>query len=283
MSDTGALGAGRGRQGRHQQRESRGTGQPKGAQAATEQKRCGAALYHTCPPSAGLVGRRTASTPARPPHAHVHTHTQQKLNGGPRHPGSAPIPEVPIAHVVQGPVFRGVMCVCVRPHMGACAGAPAADRGWWLRACVPSMSCVLRVPCCVQVSKFDDPQEACLSVVAESYRLWLQHETRTDDITMVRGGGWGVEGHEGTGRGTISGSGGNRRGRGSGNLGWGWVRFVAGVRGWLLCAFLGSVALLLQQHPVVPCRSTLQPLGRLLLWVRPWCAHCDRCDGYTGC
>ena len=35
------------------------------------------------------------------------------------------------------------------------------------------------------VSKFDDPQEACLSVVAESYRLWLQHETRTDDITMI--------------------------------------------------------------------------------------------------
>jgi hypothetical protein len=28
-------------------------------------------------------------------------------------------------------------------------------------------------------------QEAALSVVAESYRLWLQHETRTDDITMV--------------------------------------------------------------------------------------------------
>ena len=36
-----------------------------------------------------------------------------------------------------------------------------------------------------QVSKFDDPHEACLSVVAESYRLWLQHEIRTDDITMV--------------------------------------------------------------------------------------------------
>lgn len=43
----------------------------------------------------------------------------------------------------------------------------------------------LRALACVQVSKFDDPQEACLSVVAESYRLWLQHETRTDDITMV--------------------------------------------------------------------------------------------------
>jgi hypothetical protein len=25
-----------------------------------------------------------------------------------------------------------------------------------------------------QVSKFDDPHEAALSVVAESYRLWLQ-------------------------------------------------------------------------------------------------------------
>lgn len=35
------------------------------------------------------------------------------------------------------------------------------------------------------VSKFDDPQEACYSVVAESYRLWLQYETRTDDITMI--------------------------------------------------------------------------------------------------
>ncbi|MEW5315666.1 MAG: hypothetical protein WDW38_007078 [Sanguina aurantia] len=35
------------------------------------------------------------------------------------------------------------------------------------------------------VSKFEDPQEACFSVVAESYRLWLQHETRTDDITMI--------------------------------------------------------------------------------------------------
>ncbi|KAF6260280.1 phosphatase 2C-like domain-containing protein [Scenedesmus sp. NREL 46B-D3] len=35
------------------------------------------------------------------------------------------------------------------------------------------------------VAKFDDPHEACLSVVAESYRLWLQYETRTDDITMI--------------------------------------------------------------------------------------------------
>jgi len=35
------------------------------------------------------------------------------------------------------------------------------------------------------VSKFSDPLEAALAVVAESYRLWLQYETRTDDITMV--------------------------------------------------------------------------------------------------
>jgi hypothetical protein len=39
--------------------------------------------------------------------------------------------------------------------------------------------------CCTQVSAFDDPHEACLSVVAESYRLWLNYETRTDDITMI--------------------------------------------------------------------------------------------------
>lgn len=38
---------------------------------------------------------------------------------------------------------------------------------------------------CAQVSAFDDPHEACLSVVAESYRLWLNYETRTDDITMI--------------------------------------------------------------------------------------------------
>lgn len=37
---------------------------------------------------------------------------------------------------------------------------------------------------CVQLSAFDDPHEACLSVVAESYRLWLNHETCTNDITM---------------------------------------------------------------------------------------------------
>jgi len=35
------------------------------------------------------------------------------------------------------------------------------------------------------VSKFDDPLEACRSVVAEAYRLWLQFEVRTDDITMI--------------------------------------------------------------------------------------------------
>mmetsp|Transcript_42463 Transcript_42463/g.127296 ORF Transcript_42463/g.127296 Transcript_42463/m.127296 type:complete len:1094 (-) Transcript_42463:580-3861(-) len=35
------------------------------------------------------------------------------------------------------------------------------------------------------VSKFGDPQDACLSVVAESYRLWLANDTRTDDITMI--------------------------------------------------------------------------------------------------
>ena len=37
------------------------------------------------------------------------------------------------------------------------------------------------------VSKFEDPQEAAIALVAESYRLWLQYETRTDDITVIVG------------------------------------------------------------------------------------------------
>ncbi|CAA6666012.1 unnamed protein product [Spirodela intermedia] len=35
------------------------------------------------------------------------------------------------------------------------------------------------------VSKFKDPRDACAAIVAESYRLWLQYETRTDDITII--------------------------------------------------------------------------------------------------
>lgn len=35
------------------------------------------------------------------------------------------------------------------------------------------------------VAKFKDPRDACAAVVAESYRLWLQYETRTDDITII--------------------------------------------------------------------------------------------------
>ncbi|KAK7842090.1 protein phosphatase 2c and cyclic nucleotide-binding/kinase domain-containing protein [Quercus suber] len=49
------------------------------------------------------------------------------------------------------------------------------------------------------VAKYKDPRDACAAIVAESYRLWLQYETRTDDITttlaMVAidgGGGGGV-------------------------------------------------------------------------------------------
>ncbi|KAG1335056.1 protein phosphatase 2C and cyclic nucleotide-binding/kinase domain-containing protein [Cocos nucifera] len=35
------------------------------------------------------------------------------------------------------------------------------------------------------VAKFKDPHDACAAIVAESYRLWLQYETRTDDITII--------------------------------------------------------------------------------------------------
>lgn len=36
-----------------------------------------------------------------------------------------------------------------------------------------------------QVAKHKDPRDACAAIVAESYRLWLQYETRTDDITVI--------------------------------------------------------------------------------------------------
>lgn len=38
---------------------------------------------------------------------------------------------------------------------------------------------------CMQVAAFGDPQEAAVALVVEAYRLWLQYETRTDDITAV--------------------------------------------------------------------------------------------------
>eukprot|EP00268_Persea_americana_P024744 TRINITY_DN2415_c0_g1_i6.p1 TRINITY_DN2415_c0_g1~~TRINITY_DN2415_c0_g1_i6.p1 ORF type:complete len:446 (+),score=97.52 TRINITY_DN2415_c0_g1_i6:629-1966(+) len=35
------------------------------------------------------------------------------------------------------------------------------------------------------VNKFTDPRDACSAIAAESYRLWLEHENRTDDITII--------------------------------------------------------------------------------------------------
>ncbi|BAF08473.1 protein phosphatase 2C and cyclic nucleotide-binding/kinase domain-containing protein isoform X2 [Oryza sativa Japonica Group] len=35
------------------------------------------------------------------------------------------------------------------------------------------------------IAKYKDPRDACAAIVAESYRLWLQYETRTDDITII--------------------------------------------------------------------------------------------------
>ena len=35
------------------------------------------------------------------------------------------------------------------------------------------------------ISSFDEPQDACRAVVAESYRLWLHFDVRTDDITAI--------------------------------------------------------------------------------------------------
>ncbi|CAM6004070.1 unnamed protein product, partial [Sphagnum balticum] len=35
------------------------------------------------------------------------------------------------------------------------------------------------------VARYRNPKDACAAVVAEAYRLWLQYETRTDDITII--------------------------------------------------------------------------------------------------
>lgn len=35
------------------------------------------------------------------------------------------------------------------------------------------------------VAAYEDPREACSAIAAESYKLWLEHENRTDDITII--------------------------------------------------------------------------------------------------
>ncbi|KAF9607148.1 hypothetical protein IFM89_032370, partial [Coptis chinensis] len=35
------------------------------------------------------------------------------------------------------------------------------------------------------VMRYKDPREACAAIAGESYKLWLEHETRTDDITVI--------------------------------------------------------------------------------------------------
>nr|XP_029124141.1 probable protein phosphatase 2C 35 isoform X3 [Elaeis guineensis] len=35
------------------------------------------------------------------------------------------------------------------------------------------------------VSRYPDPQDACSAIAAESYKLWLENEIRTDDITII--------------------------------------------------------------------------------------------------
>jgi hypothetical protein len=37
----------------------------------------------------------------------------------------------------------------------------------------------------VQVAMHPDPRDACSAIAAESYKLWLEHENRTDDITII--------------------------------------------------------------------------------------------------
>lgn len=35
------------------------------------------------------------------------------------------------------------------------------------------------------VARYTDPRDACSAIAGESYKLWLEHENRTDDITII--------------------------------------------------------------------------------------------------
>ncbi|KAG6664387.1 hypothetical protein CIPAW_02G089700 [Carya illinoinensis] len=35
------------------------------------------------------------------------------------------------------------------------------------------------------VARYTDPRDACAAIAGESYKAWLEHETRTDDITII--------------------------------------------------------------------------------------------------
>ncbi|XP_076887527.1 protein phosphatase 2C and cyclic nucleotide-binding/kinase domain-containing protein-like isoform X1 [Bidens hawaiensis] len=56
------------------------------------------------------------------------------------------------------------------------------------------------------VSSYTDPRDACAAIVAESYRLWLQYETRTDDITVIVVQISGLNGQATVGQPAISGT-----------------------------------------------------------------------------
>jgi hypothetical protein len=35
------------------------------------------------------------------------------------------------------------------------------------------------------VARCTDPRDACAAIAGESYKIWLEHESRTDDITII--------------------------------------------------------------------------------------------------
>lgn len=37
----------------------------------------------------------------------------------------------------------------------------------------------------MQAASYTDPRDACAAIAGESYKLWLAHENRTDDITII--------------------------------------------------------------------------------------------------
>lgn len=81
--------------------------------------------------------------------------------------------------IVSGVAAPGASCRCV-----VCAGQSplfgqqASFQGFGAYMLTP--------PCCApQIAKHNNPYDAARALVAQAYKLWLQRETRTDDISAV--------------------------------------------------------------------------------------------------
>ncbi|TVU37507.1 hypothetical protein EJB05_10823, partial [Eragrostis curvula] len=71
-----------------------------------------------------------------------------------------------------------------RRGSGGAAGRGGGRGGWPGGHGGATLGCAA-VPGAGLVAMYQDPRDACSAIAAESYKLWLEHENRTDDITII--------------------------------------------------------------------------------------------------